>query len=383
MAKKKEQTYYNILNLLETKAEYNMLLGQRANGKSYSVKEVAIWEAYHESDYFEFHKNKKTVRKDRFEFGYLRRWGDDIKARTVESYFADTPISKLTEGEYTGIEFYRGEIFFTKMDEEDDKPRRCKRCGTTFSLNGCTHYKSLSYPTIGNIIFEEFVTDNGYLPNETRNLFDIVSTISRRDDVRVFLVGNTISRLCPYFDEWELTHVLEQKPGTIDIYHQPSEDIDEETGDHKDIVIAVEYCATVSGTGKMFFGQKAKMISTGVWESEVYPHLEAPFREYKVRYQILYMYRKFGFIINLLVGKDKKPFVFVYPRKKPNMSSEKHIKRIICEDFSTDQFITQYLTKVTKYDTLVMELINDGKIVYSDNLTGTEFNQLRKDRGRL
>ena len=382
MKKQFTPKYYNILNLLSKKCEYNMLLGQRANGKSYSVKEVAIWEAYHESDYFEWFQNKKAVHKDRFEFAYLRRWGEEIKTRVVEGYFADAPIEKLTDGEYTGIEYYRGEIFFTKIPDGEDKPKRFKRCGTTFSLNACTHYKSISYPTIGNIIFEEFVTSTGYLPNEVGNLFDIVSTISRRDFVRVFLIGNTISRLCPYFDEWELTHVLEQKPGTIDIYKQVTEEKDDD-GNQKTISIGVEYCATVSGTGGMFFGQKSKMISTGVWESEAYPHLQKSYREYKCVYKILYIYKKFGFMINLMRDEDRKPFVFVYPRKHPTLGSEKDVKRIISEEFSTDKFVTNYLTPVTKYDTLVMEMINEGRVLYSDNLTGTEFNQLRKDRGRL
>ena len=29
---------------------YNMLLGERSNGKSYATKYVALWEAYHEKD---------------------------------------------------------------------------------------------------------------------------------------------------------------------------------------------------------------------------------------------------------------------------------------------------------------------------------------------
>ena len=43
MAKKK---YYDIKNLLETKAQYMILLGQRANGKSYQCKKTVLEDAY-------------------------------------------------------------------------------------------------------------------------------------------------------------------------------------------------------------------------------------------------------------------------------------------------------------------------------------------------
>ena len=34
--------YYDITNMLKTKAQYMMLLGQRANGKSYQAKKTCI-----------------------------------------------------------------------------------------------------------------------------------------------------------------------------------------------------------------------------------------------------------------------------------------------------------------------------------------------------
>ena len=40
-----KQKYYNIENLLKQKAEYNILLGERSNGKSYAVKYMCLWEA--------------------------------------------------------------------------------------------------------------------------------------------------------------------------------------------------------------------------------------------------------------------------------------------------------------------------------------------------
>lgn len=89
------------------------------------------------------------------------------------------------------------------------------------------------------------------------NLTDLVSTIARRDSVRVFMIGNTINRLCPYFTEWELSHVKEQAQGTIDIYTHSTNQIDEE-GQPIEIVIAVEYCANSGKNSQMFFGKNRK-----------------------------------------------------------------------------------------------------------------------------
>src|SRR5574344_2422520 len=94
--------YYDITNVLKTEAQYIILLGQRSNGKSYQAKLTVLKNAY---------KNKKN-------FVYLRRWQADIKTKAIKSYFADMPISKITNGEYSGIEAWNGDIYFTKEDEK-------------------------------------------------------------------------------------------------------------------------------------------------------------------------------------------------------------------------------------------------------------------------
>ena len=53
-----KKQYYSIDNIMKTNAQYMMLLGQRANGKSYQAKETVLTNAF------------KTGRK----FVYLRRW---------------------------------------------------------------------------------------------------------------------------------------------------------------------------------------------------------------------------------------------------------------------------------------------------------------------
>ena len=59
MSLKSKQKYYNINNLCAHDCEYNILLGERSNGKSYAVKYKMLWEAYNEKDYGEHFINGK------------------------------------------------------------------------------------------------------------------------------------------------------------------------------------------------------------------------------------------------------------------------------------------------------------------------------------
>ena len=103
-----KQKYYSIDNLISKKAIYNILLGERSNGKSYATKKLCLWEAYHEKDF------KTGKPKKRYQFGYLRRWREEIKSRDIELYFADMPIEEITDGQFNGVYSYRNDIFLKR-----------------------------------------------------------------------------------------------------------------------------------------------------------------------------------------------------------------------------------------------------------------------------
>lgn len=355
---KNEQTYYSIANILSQRCEYNILLGERSNGKSYSVKEHVLLNAY----------------KSNSQFGYIRRWREEIKAVKIEKYFADMPISEYTNGEYDGVMVYRSEIYFSITI--DGKKIKGKKIGDIFCLTGVTHYKSEAFPDIEDLILEEFITDKGYLPHEVDSLQDLVSTIARRRKIRVWLIGNTISRICPYFAEWQLKNIKNQKQGTIEIYLQKTSQIDDE-GNPVIIKVGVEYCSNTGNNSKMFFGIKSKMVTSGTWQCEEVEHLQGNISDYLLLYKLLYEYNDFSFVINLLKFRtNNQIFLYVYP-----YTGNKDIKRKVTNKFSYDKYTTQFLSNLTKFDKYVIMLLSQSKIVYSDNLTGTEFQQIKRERG--
>ena len=347
MAIKKK--YYDISNLLKTKAQYMILLGQRANGKSYQAKKTALTAAYEQ---------------DRW-FVYLRRYKADIKAKSVEAYFSDMNISEITKGEYEGLTAWNGSIYFTIRNEKDELVKG-KEIGKYCALNEYERYKSWAFVDYDYIIYEEFITDNAYLVDEPRLLQQFVSTVARHNALTVLLIGNTLSRVCPYFSEWCLEGVLKQKLGTIEIYHHHFDD--------STIDIAVEYCQNANYENKMFFGQTAKQIIAGEWDTVEVPKLPRKQEEYELVYEVLIEYQKFKFVLNLLIEPtDGGIITFVYP-----FTGTRSILRKITEQFSDNPFISARLDLSKRPEYLINECFRLGKVCYSDNLTGADFKHVNE-----
>jgi hypothetical protein len=144
-----------------------------------------------------------------------------------------------------------------------------------FAITSQEHDKSTSYPNVRTILFDEFLTRNAYIPDEFVLFCNVLSTIIRqRDDVKIFMLGNTVNKYCPYFKEMGMKHVQEMRQGDIDLYRY---------SDSK-LLVAVEYCKPNGGSGKpsdfyfAFDNPKLNMITGGSWEIDVYPHCPCKYR---------------------------------------------------------------------------------------------------------
>lgn len=343
----KKIKYYDITRVLRTGAQYIILLGQRANGKSYQAKLTALKDAYENDS----------------KFVYLRRWKEDIKAKAVSSYFDDMDIKEITNGEYVSICAWSNSLYFEALDEKGNK-YKAKEIGRYCALNEYERYKSWAFEGYSYILYEEFITDSIYLDDEPRLLQQFVSTVARNRKMTVILVGNTLSRVCPYFNEWCLEGVLKQKQGTIEIYHFHM--------DNATIDIAVEYCANANAENTMFFGQTAKQIISGEWDTKDLPKLPKKKREYEKIYEVLVEYQKFRFIIELLVEpKEGGVFCYVYPH-----TSRRKVLRILTEEFSDRPFTSSRLDISKKPELMISKCMQLGKVCYSDNLTGADFSHV-------
>ena len=355
------QKYVSIKPLLKIRPawQFALLLGERSNGKSYAVKTHALQE----------------YKKNRTRFIYLRRYQIETKPSYVEGYFRDAPVSQIFGDEWDFLTCYRGGIYLTRTNEETGKVERGDLVGYTAHLSGETHFKSVNYNDVNNIIMEEVTTPDGYLYNEVQTLMSFVSTVARRRAIRVWLVGNTISRLCPYFTEFGL-NVKNMKQGSIEIFEHETDQTDEK-GDPVKVRIAVYFCENSGNNSKMFFGVSSKMITSGVWQTRSYPHLPYRYRKCQKIYSLLYEYKEFVFNFEVL----KTPgglCVYIHPH-----TTKKDGYRIITDRPSISAKSTRDFATISKGDALVKSLYDLGKVYYSDNLTGEDFHSIISDKGGL
>lgn len=74
--------------------------------------------------------------------------------------------------------------------------------GWYFPLSKATMLKSIPFPNVDLIIFDEFIIEVGiyrYLPNEVKTFLECYSTISRDRDIPVLFLSNAITMTNPYF----------------------------------------------------------------------------------------------------------------------------------------------------------------------------------------
>ena len=289
---------YHLDELKAIEAVYRMSIGERSNGKSYSVLDYFL------TDYFLTGN----------QFGYVRRLESEIKGQAGAEVLAPFQhngfIEFMSEGKYNAIKYQSRKWYLGYVDEDAHTKRwATEPVGFAFALNVAeSTYKSRSYPGIKHILFDEFLTRSMPIQNEFVNYMNLLSTIIRyRNDVDVYMVGNTVDRHSIYFDEMGLNHVKDMKPGTIDRY----------TYGKSGLSVAVEYTPN-SERGKpsdvyfAFDNPQLRMITTGEWEIASYPHLDHGYRPADVVFKFFVRYDGETLRCDIVNDSDGL-YMFVFP----------------------------------------------------------------------
>ena len=84
-----------------------------------------------------------------------------------------------------------------------EKLTELKKYGYVMALSTEQHMSSASFLDVDTIIFEEFMERGVYIAHEPDRLMIFYSTVDRkRGTTRLFMVGNSISRVNPYINAW-------------------------------------------------------------------------------------------------------------------------------------------------------------------------------------
>lgn len=170
--------YYTLQRVLSFNALINFIIGERGVGKSFSSKKHVI---------------NRFIKKGE-EFVYLRRYKTELKS-SVPKFFDDI-IDKKVFPEAT-FKVKNNNFYIND-----------KIAGYALPLSTANILKSTSYSKVKTIIFDEFIIDKGcyhYLQNEVEQFLDIIETVGRLRDIKVFMLGNAISITNPYFTYFNLS----------------------------------------------------------------------------------------------------------------------------------------------------------------------------------
>ena len=168
--------YYNGDKIIEKGKLINFILGARGWGKTYYFKKRSIEDCIKTGE----------------QFIYLRRFKEEVTI-TKDKLFGDI----LSQFPGYEIKLEKDTYFINKKGE-----KHSKILGYIIPLSTSSKYKSVPFPDVTKIIFDEFIVDKGalhYLPNEVQLFLEFCSTVIRnRNNVQVFLLGNAISLYNPY-----------------------------------------------------------------------------------------------------------------------------------------------------------------------------------------
>lgn len=329
-------------------AHYTIVLGAWSNGKSYACKNGIVEYCY----------------KHNTKFMLIRRNDLENRDNIIENYFLDCNVEQITEGKYNGIVCYRKDIYLATYDADADKWKKGQIIGKGFSVSAFTHTKSGVYQNFSHAIYEEFVTMGTYLPNEPYKLFRLVSSVARNDDIHVCLVGNTITPLCPYYNEWQLTNISKQKQGTIDTYTVHDNDTNTDT------TIKVYMTEPTDKKSNMFFGHN-KEIHGGSFHADTHDHVEGNINDANILYTVVFCYEGKKMLAQF-VELDGAHFWYISPKTSEIQKNTRTIGDLRLQS----DIHTKGVTPIAPEESRLFAFLDAGKIRYSDNLTGTIFLQM-------
>lgn len=181
-----DNIFYDYQKVLTYNAILYIIIGERGVGKTYGFKKFAI---------------KRFLRTGK-QFVYLRRYDSDLEesvgSNTDQKFFEQI---KNEFPEHT-FKISKGKKVRKLFIDE-------KICGYALPLSASDSLKSSSYEGVDIICYDEFMLKEGsnqhYLKNEPEVILDLIETVGRLRDIRVFCLGNAISTTCPLMSYFDLT----------------------------------------------------------------------------------------------------------------------------------------------------------------------------------
>lgn len=364
--KKETGDWYSYTTIDRLDCQYNIIIGERSNGKTYGALKKIL------DNYWK--KKEKGA--------YIRRYKEDYRGKRGDALFEslekDGYIAELTDGLYDGIKYQSGRWYLSKFDEKTQK----KIIGDDpfcygFAISDMEHDKSTSYPDVTTIVFDEFLTRGFYLQNEFVLFMNTLSTIIRhRNNVKIYMLGNTVNKFAPYFIEMGLKHVGNMEKGQIDVYTYGS----------SKLKVAVEYCASPKKEGKKsdvyfaFDNPSLQLITGGAWEIDLYPHCPIEYSRDDIGFIFFVMFNE-SLLQGEVVTKDNNSFIYIHRKSTPIKDEDKDL--IFSMDWDPRPNFVRGLNKSDlKCVRVISRYFKNDKVFYQDNEVGEEVRNFLQESQR-
>lgn len=323
--------YYSLEDIHKIKnVQYYMIYGERSNGKSYAVDKEMI-------DNF-FNKGE--------EFVICKRYDEDMKTKVCSTML--THLDDYVKDNYGYyMKYYQGRWWAYPTDS-DGKMVDCITMGYSLAINQSDRIKGSQFPKVTTILFEEFMSQSAtYLPDEVNLFLQVVSTIVRgRTNVRVYLLGNAISKHSPYSTALGIRlHRLNKGEIIVQEYKDKKGRRTKFAIERTENVDVFDSDENVNNVVYNVFGNSGvgNMITTGDFETHNYNRdicgvtfdeciNELPYGNYKIvnrkdRTEILIKYEDYFYSVYRTVNNDE--IVFAFREIDHSNVTSKHYRYII------------------------------------------------------
>ena len=359
----KKSDHYSYDRIDKTKSLYNLIIGQRSNGKTYGALKKIL------------DKKQKNGRPS----AYIRRYDESIRPKNIQDLFnpfnsqgGNGYIEQITNDRYNCTSYKSNKFYFARYDDEQGKIVETSDDVIlyTAALNVWETTKGSDKGAINYIVFDEFMTRELYLADEFVKFMNVISSFVRdRDNVVIYMLANTVSKQCPYFREFGIKNIEKMKRGEIQIVKYDTDGLQ----------LAVEYCDGIESTKKInkyfaFDNPRLQMITGGEWEIPHYPRCPISFNKNDIKHCLYIMYD--DKIMRADFVRDTEThglFLNIHPHYTDNKLPDNAI--IYCREPDTNpRHIHDLRDKQLPIAAEFVNLIISRKIFYSDNDTGDLFN---------
>lgn len=171
--------YYTLTKIKTYNRLYSIIVGMRGVGKTYALSSECI---------------KTGLKFKCLSFVWLRRQIKNIDM-IRKSWWEDV------EKDFPQYQFYNiGDNIYAKNIETEES----FIIGCYGAISDAVNFKSTPRPHVKIIVFDEFMAEDcgsSYLNDELNIFLNMIDSIVRLRDVKIYLSGNAVSVLNPYF-EW-------------------------------------------------------------------------------------------------------------------------------------------------------------------------------------